>query len=172
MVFPERLVTSRLTLRLFDATDVERLTDIYADEATMRFVGGVRTRRQVCDELAEVVAGYELHGLGPRAIVLGDQLIGRCGLDLRHVDGQTQLELNYLLASEAQGRGYATEAATAVRDAAFDAGRTRLIALIADGNLASVRVAERLGMRRRGDTHWQGARAGVYAVDADQLAGL
>ena len=172
MLIPERLVTSRLALRLFDAGDVERLAHIYTDEATMRFIGGVRSRRQVGDELTEVVAGYEVHGLGPRAIMLGEQLIGRCGLDLRNVDGQPEFELNYLLAPEAQGFGFATEAASAMRDAAFAGGLERLIALIADGNAASVRVAHRLGMRSSRATRWQGAPVGVYVIDADQLAGL
>jgi RimJ/RimL family protein N-acetyltransferase len=55
-------------------------------------------------------------------------------------------ELGWTLAYDAWGNGYATEAARAVRDwVRTERGVTRLISVIAPANVASQRVAERLG---------------------------
>ena len=57
------------------------------------------------------------------------------------------LEIIWSLAPEAQGRGYATEAARAVLDYALGPlGLPEVLAEIDEGNTASARVAERLGL--------------------------
>jgi len=74
--------------------------------------------------------------------------MGYCGLFyFPDVGGQPETEIGYRLARAYWGRGYATEAARAVRDYAFDTLRLqRLIAMIDPQNGASIRVAEKLGM--------------------------
>jgi RimJ/RimL family protein N-acetyltransferase len=67
-------------------------------------------------------------------------VIGRGSID--------EPELAYELLPAAHGRGYATEAAQAVLDAAFDTGRRRIWATIGSWNTPSLRVAEKLGFRR------------------------
>jgi RimJ/RimL family protein N-acetyltransferase len=57
-------------------------------------------------------------------------------------------ELAYELLPRAHGHGYATEAARALLDAAFDTGRHRIWATIGATNAPSLRVAEKLGFRR------------------------
>ncbi|MFC4549128.1 MULTISPECIES: GNAT family N-acetyltransferase [Halorussus] len=60
-------------------------------------------------------------------------------------------ELGYWLLPEAQGNGYATEAATLVLDYAFETrGLHRVYARIVDFNEASRALAERLGFREEG----------------------
>jgi RimJ/RimL family protein N-acetyltransferase len=78
-------------------------------------------------------------------------VVGRFGVNfydpatwLRSTAPDAQPELGWALAREHWGKGYATEAAAAVRDW-YDADR--LISLIAPDNLRSQRVAERLGAR-------------------------
>jgi RimJ/RimL family protein N-acetyltransferase len=80
------------------------------------------------------------------------------------------VELGYRLARSAWGKGYATEATIAVRDHAFTSlGMKRLIAIIDPSNLASVRVAEKLGMRFESEVMLEGYTHPdhVYALDAD-----
>jgi hypothetical protein len=76
-------------------------------------------------------------------------VIGYCGLFyFPDIDGQPEIEIGYRLARSAWGHGYATEAALSVRDFAVTTlGIKRLIAMIDPSNLASIRVAEKLGMR-------------------------
>ncbi len=65
----------------------------------------------------------------------------------------------------------ATEAATAVRDYALQALRLpRLISLIRQGNEASRRVAEKIGMRATGDITRYGQGYWVYALSRDEAA--
>ena len=62
------------------------------------------------------------------------------------LEGDLELEIGWTFAQEFWNRGYATEAAAACRDHAFgELGRDRVISLIARGNLASIRVAEKIG---------------------------
>ena len=62
--------------------------------------------------------------------------------------GWPGLEVGWLLARGAWGHGYATEAARASIEWAWsELGAEQLISIIAPENVASVRVAERLGMR-------------------------
>ena len=77
----------------------------------------------------------------------------------------TELEIGYALGREFWRQGYATEAATAVRNHALRSmHRTRLIAFIRPGNLASARVAEKLGMRHERDVELMELPARLYAL--------
>jgi RimJ/RimL family protein N-acetyltransferase len=61
------------------------------------------------------------------------------------------VEIGWRLAREYWGRGFATEAAVAVVDYAFDArGLDEVVSFTARGNQRSRQVMERLGMRRQG----------------------
>jgi RimJ/RimL family protein N-acetyltransferase len=97
------------------------------------------------------------------------RVIGECGLIEKEVEGRPELELVYVLAPDAWGRGYATEAAAAVREAAEDAGVPRLIALIDPGHPASARVARKIGMSlEREVIRPSGAVRQVYAIALGQ----
>src|SRR5690606_37815847 len=77
--------------------------------------------------------------------------IGYCGL----VVGRSNLdepEIAYELLREAHGRGYATEAATAVLGAAISTGRRRLWSTVRAWNAASFRVLEKIGFQRHHST--------------------
>ena len=64
--------------------------------------------------------------LWPMVLKESGELIGHCGPLKKAVDGQMELELVYVLAQAARGKGLATEAALAPRDHAFGAlGRRR-----------------------------------------------
>jgi RimJ/RimL family protein N-acetyltransferase len=87
---------------------------------------------------------------------------------LEHLDNghAREAELGYDLRSDYWNRGLATEAATAVRDhAATVLGLERLVSLIRQGNTASRRVAEKVGLRheadieRYGQPYWRYARS-------------
>jgi RimJ/RimL family protein N-acetyltransferase len=78
------------------------------------------------------------------------QLIGRCGLGLTEPDlGEGMLW--YTIHPSHWGRGYATEAARGLLDFGFDELRLHRIWADCDpANVASVRVLQKLGMRREG----------------------
>jgi len=73
------------------------------------------------------------------------KLIGDCALEQMEEEGAA--ELGYDFRSDFWNQGYASEAALAVRDYAFDILQLpQLISLIRLGNLVSRRVAEKVGM--------------------------
>lgn len=80
-------------------------------------------------------------------------MLGYTGLtQFPDVAGQPEVEIGYRLARPFWGKGYATEAAMAVRDYGFDSlGFDRLISLIDPDNTASVRVAEKTGLQYEKD---------------------
>jgi RimJ/RimL family protein N-acetyltransferase len=76
------------------------------------------------------------------------RMIGRCGLKVTNPD-QREAALWYILRRDEWRRGYATEAARAVLGFGFDElGLHRIFVDVDPRNVASIRVAEKLGMRR------------------------
>lgn len=104
-----------------------------------------------------------------RSVLLADggEVIGRCGIAVRAIEGRTEHEVAYLFARAHWGKGYATEAATAMRDRALgELGLSRLIALIDHGNEASKNVARKLGLAYERDVEFQGSTVELHALDA------
>jgi RimJ/RimL family protein N-acetyltransferase len=145
------LKTNRLIVRQFRLSDAEAMNRVFGDAAVMRFGDGPQSPEWVYDWLSRCFENYrQRSGLGVWAVVEkgSAETMGYCGLFFfPDVGGQPETELGYRLARSYWGRGYATEAARAVRDYAFNTLRLpRLIALIDPQNVASIRVAEKLGM--------------------------
>jgi RimJ/RimL family protein N-acetyltransferase len=92
---------------------------------------------------------WAVHGFGPWAMVEreGGALVGRGGLKWTSVDGKLAIELPWAVRSDRWGRGYATEAALAAVDWARSLEMFEVVALVRPENLASRRVAEKVGMR-------------------------
>ena len=89
------------------------------------------------------------------AVVLDGVVVGTVSLGVHDGMGQpgmpkrTEASLGYIFDPAYGGRGYATEAVTAMLDHAFDRlGVRRITAGCYAGNLASVRLLEKVGMRR------------------------
>jgi RimJ/RimL family protein N-acetyltransferase len=146
------LETERLVLRSMVVEDLGGLLEIFGDPVVMAaFDEEPLNREQVRGWLERNLAHQREHGYGLFAVCLkgDDRLIGNCGLELMEVSGDHVAELGYDFRSDCWNRGYATEAACAVRDYAFSTlGLPLLISLIRAGNPASVRVAEKTGLEK------------------------
>jgi hypothetical protein len=165
------LKTERLLLRNFDLSDSESLMYVFGDAEVMRFGDGVQTKEWVDGWLRDSLESYQTRGLGPYAVVeqSSGKVIGYCGLFyFPDVNGRPEIEIGYRLRRSAWGQGYATEAVLAVRDFAFKALNIRhLIAMIDPSNTASIRVAEKIGMRYESDVMFEGYSRPdhVYGID-------
>jgi RimJ/RimL family protein N-acetyltransferase len=111
------------------------------------FDGEVLSAAQVSAAIADSAASFTAAGYGLWLMSERDapgELAGTAGL--RPLD-DLGLEIIWSLAPGTRGKGYATEAAQAVLDYALDQlGLPEVLAEIDEGNAASARVAERLGM--------------------------
>ena len=155
------LETARLILRQFRLSDAEALNTVFGDPVVMRFGEGVKTQEWVKDWLRNCLQSYrQSTGIAPWAVIQKNtpEVIGYCGLfHFPDVCGQAETEVGYRLARTHWRQGYATEAASAVRDHALNTlGLSRLISMIDPQNVASVRVAEKLGMCYEKDVMLEG----------------
>jgi ribosomal-protein-alanine N-acetyltransferase len=145
------LETDRLILRQLVPDDLDNLFALYRDPEIRRyFPEGTLTYEETKEELEWFLNGHPKHPeLGLWATILkgSDQFIGRCGLLPWTIDGQNEVEVAYLIAREYWRQGLGTEAAQAILQYGFEQlGLSRLICMIDPANIASRRVAEKIGM--------------------------
>ena len=154
------LETPRLVLREFTHEDDAFVLRLLNEPSWLRFIGdrGVRTlpdaRRYLDDGPRR---SYARNGFGLWCVVPkgGDAPVGMCGLIRR--DTLPDVDLGFAFLPEAWGRGYARESAAAVLDHARDVlGLGRVLAITDPENAASIRVLERVGMRREGTVRMPG----------------
>jgi RimJ/RimL family protein N-acetyltransferase len=147
----DQLETERLSLRPMRRDDTEALQSLFGDPDFMAaFAEAPFDREQMERWVGRNLRHQEAHGYGLYTVVLRStgQVIGDCGLEHMVLDGVPVVELGYDLRRDLWGQGFATEAASAVRDHAFGKlGLTRLVSLIRVANGASRRVAGKIGMR-------------------------
>jgi RimJ/RimL family protein N-acetyltransferase len=142
------LLTARLRLRQFREDDLDAFAAMCADAEVMRYVGDGSTldREGAWRNLALFLGHWTLRGYGLFALVpkAGSAMIGFAGL--WQPEGWPGLEIGWRLARPFWRQGYAGEGATAVRDWAFGGlGIPRLVSVIDQANVPSIRLAERLG---------------------------
>ncbi len=164
MIIPT-LVTERLILRSVTRGDLDACAAIWADPEFTRFIGGPYDRHDVWHNLAAVAGCWLLEGVGPLSVVerASGQLVGRAGL--WDEPGWPGVEAIWFIGRPWWGKGYAAEAGAASITWAF-ANRhiAEVVSSIQPANTASVRVAERLGMRRDRTEFLHGADHAVYVV--------
>jgi RimJ/RimL family protein N-acetyltransferase len=144
-----RLSTARLNLRPWRPEDRPALERMAQDRDMMRYVtNGEPWSQERLDTFLERQAGNdEEHGLAFGALThrAGDRVIGLAGI--QPLDSG-EFEIGWWVWKDHWGQGYATEAARAIADhARFRLGLARLYAVIDPPNVASIRVAEKIGMR-------------------------
>jgi RimJ/RimL family protein N-acetyltransferase len=159
------LETERLTLRPMVADDFDALLTIFTDPKVMAsFKEPPFNRERMAGWLNRNLEHQQQYGYGLFSVCLKTNgvLIGDCGLEQMEVNGEVVAELGYDFRSDYWGQGYATEAASAVRDYAFGALHLpKLISLIWARNRASARVAEKVGLtlavqyEKYGRSYWQ-----------------
>ncbi len=160
--------TPRLILRYFTPDDLDALTPILADSEVMRYsISGVKTRSQTEEFITRLLSIYQKYNFGLYAVIYKEtqQLIGYCGLLAWNFEDLEEIEIGYRLATAYWGKGLATEAATSVRNYAWnELNINRLICIIEPENTRSIRVAEKLGMTYEKDAVFYGLNVRIYST--------
>ncbi len=167
------LETERLWLRAFRKSDVDDYAALNADPEVVRYLGSGEPwdRGRSWRHLGFLVGHWQLGGSGTWAVEHREtgEFIGRIGFS--EPEGWPGFELGWTLARRWWGYGYATEGARTALDYAFNVlKRDRVISLIDPENRASIRVAERLGERRRGRVQHFGKEMLCYGIDRESYA--
>ena len=143
------LETERLYLRELNQGDFPSLCRILQDDEVMYAYEGAFTDSEVQEWLDRQIARYQVWSFGLWAVILKetDEMIGQCGLTMQPWKGGEVLEVGYLFERRHWRRGYATEAAKACKQYAFDVLQAdEVCSIIRDTNIPSQQVALRNGM--------------------------
>ncbi|MDE2305462.1 MAG: GNAT family N-acetyltransferase [Gammaproteobacteria bacterium] len=144
------LQTARLRLRDFTTEDLDAVLAYSSDPRVTRYLFfGPRDRQSSAEYLEAMI---EAQRERPRvrfelAVEQADtaDLIGACDLSMIE---RGVFDLGYMLGAAYWGRGYATEIARALAEAAFrDLGAERVISTVDVNNRGSIHVLEKIGMR-------------------------
>ncbi|HXT68436.1 MAG TPA: GNAT family N-acetyltransferase [Vicinamibacterales bacterium] len=148
------LETDRLGLRRFTPGDREWLVALYADPSVTRYLGGTQTAEAVDRMLAARILDYYDANPGLGIWMTVERATGQSiGFHLlNNIQGETIIQVGFVLLEAAWGKGYGTEMATAVLHHGFvTLGLPRIVGMASLRNLASQRVLEKIGLERRGE---------------------
>ena len=143
--------TERLILREYTYDDFDALYEILSDEETMKHYPKPYDENGVKRWLDWSLDNYRKYGFGLWAIELKQtgEFIGDCGLTMQNIDGESLPEIGYHINKKHWRKGYAREAARAVRDWAFNnAGFDSLYSYMTASNVPSFSTASSAGLKR------------------------
>lgn len=145
------LETPRLILRHQVLSDLDDLWALYCNPNITKYIPDApRSREEAQEELEWHMHGHPHNpSLGLWATIHKEtgEFIGRCGLLPWTIDGQDEVEVAYTIAEAYQAQGLGSEAAQAILNYGFEKLiLTRLICLIDPENIASQKVAKKIGM--------------------------
>ena len=160
--------TERLMLREMTNDDYDALYAVLSDSDIMRHYPYTFDEKRVRGWIDRNRQRYSDFGFGLWAVCLKStgEMIGDCGLTMQSINGTILPEIGYHIAKIHQNKGYATEAARAVRDWTFAVTPFRsLYSYMKKGNLPSAAVARANGMTLTDEfTDGEGGRSLVYRI--------
>lgn len=114
--------TERLILREMSDGDFDALYKILTDSDIMQHYPYTFDEARVKNWIQRNKERYKIFGFGLWAVCLKEtgEMIGDCGLTMQLINGQIKPEIGYHIRADRQRKGYAKEAAIAVRDWVFN----------------------------------------------------
>ena len=114
--------TKRLFLREMTEDDFDALYKVLADSDIMRHYPYIFDETRVRNWIMRNIERYRVFGFGLWAVCLKEtgEVIGDCGLTMQLIRDQIKPEIGYHIRGDQQRKGYAKEAAIAVRDWTFN----------------------------------------------------
>jgi RimJ/RimL family protein N-acetyltransferase len=163
------MTTERLLLRPFEPGDQDAMAVVYGDAQALRFWGPPLDAAEIRGRIQRNRERFEIDGFARWAILVREtgELVGDAGLTRTDVEGVAEIELGWVVRPDRWGLGYATEAGAAWRDRALgELGLRRIVSLIRPANVASRRVAEKLGMIVEREAVWNDVPHLVYVRES------
>lgn len=135
--------TQRLTLRAARLDDFAQFADELAKPRTQH-MDGPFARDAAWAFFVNDLASWPLLGVGGLMLERAGEVVGQVAM--ARPPRFPEIELGWFTYEAHEGRGYAAEAAFALRDWAYaNAGLATLVSYVSPANAASVRLAEKLG---------------------------
>ncbi len=159
--------TNRLLFRLFTTEDAPLIYELNRDPEVTQFtldpIRDMEQARQVLEQ--SILPQYALYNHGRWAVHTREDgdFIGWCGLKTR--PEMQEVDLGYRFMKKAWGKGYATESAFAsIRHGFEQLGLEHIVGRALPGNMASLRVLEKCGMKCRGEEWVEGLLHITYDI--------
>lgn len=165
------MLTERLEIRPPEEEDRSRFVDLWTQDSFMVFSDGVKDQASANERFDRMLRRADEFAFAKQPVIerASGRIIGYSGMDIFDFEGERHLEYGYRLDTESRGRGYATEASTAIL-ALADAHRRenltadgvpvsgeRVFAIIDPLNHPSQNVARKIGF-----TFWKLAEVGGF----------
>ncbi len=149
---PKRIIeTERLYLRKLVLSDLKTLKAILQDKEVMVAYEHAFSNQEVLDWFYKNRLRYQKDGFGLWAVVLKetDEMIGQCGITYQAYKDKQLIEIGYLFLKSFWHQGFATEAAIACKNYAFQILNAKEVySIIRDNNVPSICIAKRNGMKK------------------------
>ena len=171
-----KIDTKRLILREMKPDDFDALSAVLSDREIMRYYPYEFDEERVRLWISRNIERYRVFGFGLWAVCLREtgEMIGDCGLTMQNIGGAIKPEIGYHIRRDMQRKGYAREAAAAVRDWAFETlPFNEIFSYMNSENEPSVRTALSWGCRpvdEFGDEN--GGRTKVFSITRRQWNSL
>ena len=167
MVQIPKLISPRFVLRPFREGDVEELHGILQNPDVLRYFPSTNSPSlpKVKKLVESQQAHWDEHEYGWWAIADSetDALLGWCGLC--YLPDTKEVELKYLLAEDAWGKGIATEASlVSLKHWIMNTDVEEIVGLAHPENIASARVLEKVGMTFINQTRYFGMQVLRYKL--------
>ncbi|HEY9678337.1 MAG TPA: GNAT family N-acetyltransferase [Drouetiella sp.] len=161
------LETDRLLFRRIDELDLNELSALYADPDVMKYYPRTRSKDETRDAIKSYQKRYAEDGISLMAAVrkADNKLIGRCGIILQVIDNEVFPEVGYMFDKSVWREGLGTEAAKAFLDYGFEQlSYPEMICIIHPLNLASQKVAQKIGMQLRRYAIYDNVECQIYSI--------
>ncbi len=165
-------VTNRLIIRELSVDDIPDMYQIFQNAEVKRFIPDIDEylENEIEKHKAYVKNVYNFYGYGLWGVFSKEtgELIGRCGIQNTVINGRDEVELGYVLDVNHWGYGYALECTKAILFYVFhELHMERIAAQIHHLNIRSIKVAERIGMRKEQTFIRDGNEYYLYVICSD-----
>jgi RimJ/RimL family protein N-acetyltransferase len=163
------LETERLILRPFEIADALYLHGMNSDNEVLKYTGDIVSKSvadaeiYITDYVSNPEGQHLKYRMGRLAVIdkVTNEFVGFCGIKTHEASQIT--DIGYRFMRKHWGKGYATEACTAVLEFAFEIHKKQqIIAHVHEYNTGSQRVAEKLGFTLEHRFLWDGELPGRY----------
>ena len=144
------LETDRLLLRYQRDEDFDFIVELWTNEIITRYVGGPRNINTLSESIKNVALDpkKERHDLWYIVLKNSKKLIGMAGLLSKEINNEKFYEINYFIEEKHWNKGFATEITNGIMDHFLKTEAIKtFIAIIDKENIASIKVAGKIGMK-------------------------
>ncbi|TDL38304.1 N-acetyltransferase [Macrococcoides bohemicum] len=138
-------------LRELRTEDKYSLSKVLSDYDSIQYYDHPFNEHEVEEWIKWNIENYATYNCGLWAVILKEDgtFLGDCGITMQNIDGEVLPEIGFHIIKEYCNKGYASEAANACMEYAFNVlGFEKIYSYSTIDNLPSQKVASKIGMKK------------------------